>query len=185
MLSIGRFLPVRRICDSAVVFYFEGLITKDSFDYAIENTRVIVAPEQQIATFGHTSFKFYLISELMDRVDQVRVRNGKIHAERPQILAPEHYSRLLLEGFGEKAQRYVDQLRERLRDIAVLRYGFQFRKTNVTEETLRDSIDAVISRTKRQVENGNELLSAVIHGVDDAWEVCLLKFTIDLIERSS
>jgi hypothetical protein len=146
---------------------------------------VIVAPEQQIATFGHTSFKFYLISELMDRVDQVRIRNGKIHAERPQILAPEHYSRLLLEGFGEKAQRYVDQLRERVHDIAVLRYGFEFRKTDVTEETLRDSIDAVISRTKRQVENENELLSAVIHGVDDAWEVCLLKFTIDLIERSS
>ena len=168
-----------------MVPYFEGLITKDSFDYAIENTRVIVAPEQQIATFGRTSFKFYLISELMDRVDQVRVRNGKIHAERPQILAPEHYSRLLLEGFGEKAQRYIDQLRERVRDIAVLRYGFQFRKTDVTEETLRDSIDAVISRTKRQVENENELLSAVIQGVDDAWEVCLLKFTIDLIERSS
>ncbi|MGH8102256.1 MAG: hypothetical protein ACREIW_13225 [Chthoniobacterales bacterium] len=160
------------------------MITKDSFDYAIENTRVIVAPEQQIATFGHTSFRFYLISELMDRVDQVRIRNGKIHAERPQILTPEHYSRLLLEGFGDKAQRYVDQLRERVRDIAVLRYGFQFRKTDVTEETLRESIEAVISRTKRHVENENEL-SAVIHGVDDAWEVCLLKFTIDLIERSS
>jgi len=30
-----------------------------------------------------------------------------------------------------------------------------------------------------------EPLSAVIQGVDDAWEVCLLKFTIDMIERSS
>ena len=78
---------------------------KDDFDYAIENTQVIVAPERQIATFGSTSFNFYLISELMDHVDQVRVRNGKIHAERPQILTPEHYCRLLLEGFGEKAQR--------------------------------------------------------------------------------
>jgi hypothetical protein len=121
----------------------------------------------------------------MDHVDQVRIRNGKIHAERPQILTPEHYSNLLLEGFGEKAQHYVDQLRERLRNIAVLRYGFQFRKTDVTEETLRDSIDAVINRTKRHVENANEPLSAVIQGVDDAWEVCLLKFTIDMIERSS
>src|SRR6266704_3362364 len=161
------------------------MIRKDDFDYAIENTQVIVAPERQIATFGSTSFDFYLISELMDRVDQVRVRNGKIHAERPQILTPEHYSRLLLEGFGEKAQRYVDQLRERLHDIAILRYGFQFRKTDVTEETLRDSVDAVINRTKWHVENENERLSAIIHGVDDAWEVCLLKFTIDMIERSS
>ncbi|MEY2480043.1 MAG: hypothetical protein QOI04_970 [Verrucomicrobiota bacterium] len=160
-------------------------MTKDNFDYAIENTHVVVVPEQQIATFGSTSFNFYLISELMDRVDQVRVRNGKIHAERPQILAPEHFSRLLLEGFGDKAQRYVDQLRENLRNIAVLRYGFQFRKTDVTEETLRDSMDAVVTRTKRNVENANEPLSAVIQGVDDAWEVCLLKFTIDMIERSS
>jgi hypothetical protein len=158
---------------------------QDDFDYAIENTQVIVAPERQIATFGSTCFNFYLISELMDRVDQVRVRNGKIHAERPQILTPEHYCRLLLEGFGEQAQRYVDRLREHARNVAVLRYGFQFRKTHVTEQTLRDSIDAVINRTKRRVESENEPLSAVIQGVDDAWEVCLLKFTIDLIERSS
>jgi hypothetical protein len=160
-------------------------MTRDDFDYAVENTHVIVAPEQQIATFGSTSFNFYLISELMDRVDQVRIRNGKIHAERPQILAPEHYWRLLLEGFGEKAQRYVEQLREHARNVAVLRYGFQFRKTDLSEQTLRDSVDAVINRTRKNVESKNEPLSAVIHGVDDAWEVCLLKFTIDLVERSS
>ena len=159
-------------------------MTRDDFDYAIENTHVIVAPERQIATFGNTSFDFYLISELMDRVNQVRVRNGKIHAERPQILTPEHYCRLLLDGFGEKAERYIEQLREHARNIAVLRYGFQFRKTDLSEHTLCDSVDAVINRTKRKVEDTNEPLSAIIHGVDDAWEVCLLKFTIDLVERS-
>jgi hypothetical protein len=161
------------------------VITKDDFDYAIENTHVIVAPERQIATFGSTSFDFYLISELMDRVNQVRIRNGKIHAERPQILTPEHYCRLLLEGFGEKAERYIERLREQARNMAVLRYGFQFRKTDLSEQTLRDSVDAVINRTRQNVERKNESLSAVIHGVDDAWEVCLLKFTIDLVERSS
>src|SRR6266480_3918641 len=158
---------------------------KDDFDYAIENTQVILAPERQIATFGTTSFHFYLISELMDRVDQVRVRNGKIHAERPQILTPEHFSRLLLEGFGDKAQRYVNQLREYARNIAVLRYGFQFRKTNVAEETIRDSIDAVIARTKHRVKHGEEPLSCLIQSGDDAWEVCLLNFRIDMIVRSA
>src|SRR5205807_1984527 len=160
-------------------------MNKDNFDYAIENTQVILAPQRQIATFGSTSFHFYLISELMDRVNEVRVRNGKIHADRPQILTPEHFSRLLLEGFGDKAQRYVDQLREQARNFAVLRYGFQFRKTDVTERMFRDPLDAVIARTKSQVEDMEEPLSAIIQGVDDAWEVCLLKFTIDLIERSS
>jgi hypothetical protein len=160
-------------------------MTDDNFQYAIENTRVILAPEKQIATFGSTSFRFYLISELMDQVNEIRVRDGRIHAERPQILTPEHYCRLLLEGFGEKAAKFADQLRERTRDMAVLRYGFQFRKTDVVENRVRDTMDAVIERTRRQVENSEEPLSAIIQGVDDAWEVCLLKFTIDLIERSS
>lgn len=159
--------------------------SEDDFQYAAENTQVILAPENQIATFGSTSFRFFLISELMDQVNEVRVRDGRIHAERPQIVTPEHYAKLLLEGFGERAQKYAEQLSERLRNVAVLRYGFQFRKTEVTEKTFRESIDAVIERTKRQVENSGEPSSAVIQGVDDAWEVCLLKFTIDLIERSS
>jgi hypothetical protein len=159
-------------------------MNKENFDYAIENTRVILAPEQKIATFGSTSFRFYIISELMDRVNEVRVRDGRIHADRPQILTPDNFARLLLDGFGEKAEHYIEQLRERARDFAVLRYGFQFRKTDVVERMFRDPIDAVIARTKSQVEGEKEPLSAVIQGVDDAWEVCLLKFTIDLIERS-
>src|SRR5437588_5462282 len=113
---------------------------EDDFQYAIENTQVILSPEQKIATFGTTSFRFYPITELMDRVNEVRVRDGKIHADRPQILTPEHLSRLLLEGFGEKAQRYAEQLRERAQNFAVVRYGFQFRKPDVTEQTFRDPI---------------------------------------------
>lgn len=159
--------------------------SEDDFQYAAENTQVILAPENKIATFGTTSFRFFLISELMDQVNEVRVRDGRIHAERPQIVTPDHYARLLLEGFGEKAQRYVEQLRERLRNVAVLRYGFQFRKTDVSENTFRESLESVVDRTKTRVQNSGEPASAVIQGVDDAWEVCLLKFTIDLIERSS
>src|SRR4051812_37109259 len=121
----------------------------------------------------------------MDRVNEVRVRDGRIHADRPQILTPDHIARLLLDGFGEKAERYMDQLRERSRNLAVLRYGFQFRKSDVNEHTVRDPLEAVIARTKSMVEDMNEPLSAVIQGVDEAWEICLLKFTIDMIERSS
>jgi molybdenum cofactor biosynthesis enzyme MoaA len=55
----------------------------------------------------------------------------------------------------------------------------------VIEKRVRASLSSVIEETKAQVERLDEPLSAVIQGVDDAWEVCLLKFTIDLIERSS
>ena len=67
----------------------------------------------------------------------------------------------------------------------VLRYGFEFRKSNVTESTVREPIDAVVARTKALVLNSRETGRAVIQGVDETWEVCLLKFTVDLIERSA
>ena len=160
-------------------------LKQDDIEYAIENTQVILAPERQIATFGNTSFEFHLISELMDRVDQVRIRTGRIEAERPKILSPEYFCRMMLEGFGEKAQEYVERLREHVQQIAVLRYGFQFRKSGVTEETVSASLQSVIDRTRRVVESASDPNGAIIHGVDEAWEVCLLKFTIEMIERSA
>ncbi|MEO7167321.1 MAG: hypothetical protein ABI787_05725 [Spartobacteria bacterium] len=159
--------------------------SEDNFQYALENTEVILAPEGKIATFGQTSFRFYLISELMDQVNEVRVRDGRIHAERPRIMTAEHYSRLLLEGFGDQAERYIEQLREHEKKFAVVRYGFQFRKTDVVERTMRAPLETVVEQTRAQVERAAEPLSAIIQGVEDAWEVCLLKFTIDLIESSS
>ena len=160
-------------------------MTRDDFDYALENTRVILAPDRQIATFGITSFNFYLISELMDRVNQVRIRNGKIQAERPQILTPEHYCRLLLEGFGERAEEFVAWLQENAQHLAVMKYGFQFRKTDVTENIVHSPINQVIDRLRETVDRSEDPLSAIIQGVDEGWEVCLLKFATDLIQESS
>jgi hypothetical protein len=161
------------------------MISEDSFHYAMENTEVILAPERRIATFGSTSFRFYLITELMDRVDEVRVRDGQLHAERPQILTPGHLSGILLEDFGEKAREYADWLQRHADQLTFLKYGFKFRKSNVIEKVVQSPAGAVIERLKRQVADSEDPHSAIIQGVDDGWEVCLLKFTVDLIRQSA
>ncbi|MBV9127621.1 MAG: hypothetical protein JO117_05985 [Verrucomicrobia bacterium] len=114
-----------------------------------------------------------------------------MHADRPQILAPEGLARLLLEGFGEKAHEFADQFAERLRASgqklpAALRYGFHFRRSEVRETLVRgESIDSVSDRLGALAEAANDPLRAVVQGVDDAWEGCLLKFTLDLIGTSA
>ncbi len=155
------------------------------FDYAMENTRVILAPRNAIQTFGHTVFHFHLISEMMDSVNQIRVRDGKIHAERPEIVSPQTFSKLLLEGFGERAETFADEIQEHLGQIAILKYGFRVRKTDVVEDIVHDPVEAVIDRVKAQVTLDREPMSAIIHGVDEGWEICLVKFTMDMIQRSS
>lgn len=162
-----------------------GMISEDSFQYAIENTRVILAPDRRIETFGSTNFRFHLVTELMDKVGVVRVRDGRIEADRPQIIAPDQYSRLLLEGFGEQARNFAQWLESRPEKLAFLKYGFQFRKMDVIENVVHSPLEEVVERIKSGINRADEPLSAIIQGVDDAWEVCLLKFTVDLIQQSA
>ena len=164
------------------------MFTADDFQYALENTRVLLGPQRQIETFGSTRFRFHLLTESMDRVDEVIVRDGVIHAERPQILTPAHHAQLLLDNFGEKAREFADWLRRPGGPMAsILKYGFQFRRSDIRERVLHEPISAAGERLCAQVaaSQENEPLSAVIHGVDDAWEVCLLKFTMDLVQGSA
>jgi hypothetical protein len=161
------------------------MLNEDTFQYAIENTQVILAPQRRIDTFGTTSFRFYLISELMDGVDEVRVRDGRLHAERPQIITPGNYHRMLDGDFGEKAEEFVRWLRDNAQHLAVMKYGFQFRKTDMSESVVRSPVEQVVNRLKETVDKSEDPLSAIIHGVDEGWEVCLLKFATDMIQESA
>ncbi|HRJ73038.1 MAG TPA: hypothetical protein PLS03_12510 [Terrimicrobiaceae bacterium] len=161
------------------------MIEEHDFQYAMENTRVVVQPDRVIETFGTTSFRFLLVSELMDEVNTVRIRGGRIEAERPRIVSPHHFSKLLLEGFGESAREYADLVERNPQIVKILRYGFQLRKTDMEQSVVRDSLEAVIGRLTEDLAGRGDPSSALISGVDEAWEVCLLKFTMDLIQRSS
>jgi hypothetical protein len=159
------------------------MYSEDDLQYALANTRVIVSPERRIETFGATSFHFFLVTELMDRVNQIRVRDGRIHADRPQILTGENFAKLTLEGFGEKARKFADLLQSR--NAALLKYGFQIRKDDLAESLVHDSLEAVLHRVASQVPDAIRGNSAIIQGVDEGWEICLLKFTVEMIQQSA
>ena len=141
------------------------MYSEDDLQYAIENTRVILSPERRIETFGTTSFHFYLVTELMDSVSEIRVRDGRIQADRPQIITPANLSKLTLEGFGEKARIFAEMLQNR--NSALLKYGFQIRKDDLSESLVHDSVEAVLDRVASQVPAALRSSSAVIHGVDE------------------
>jgi len=164
-------------------FYFMD-ISEDNFRFALENTEVLLGPNQRIRTFGTTHFEFHLITELMDEVNVVRVRNGRVDAERPQILTMDHLHRLALEGFGEKAGEFAEWMQESHPEMALLKYGFQVRKTELSEELVHDPVEVVSGRIVEQVRAADQGNSVVIRGVDEGWEVSLLKFTADLINES-
>jgi len=115
----------------------------------------------------------------------VRVRDGRLHAERPTIITPGYIERELLEGFGEKAHEFLGWLRDQARDLAILKYGFLFKKTDISEEVVHCPLEDVLGRLKDEASRRDDSMSAIIHGVDEGWEVCLLKFAADLIQQSA
>ena len=67
----------------------------------------------------------------------------------------------------------------------ILRYGFQFRKTNFAEKVVKESMEDALGRLEEEIRRGDDPCAALIAGVDDVWEVCLLKFTMEMIQRSA
>ena len=160
------------------------MYSQDDIQYALESTKVLLEPDRRIDTFGSTSFEFHLISELMDSVNETRVREGVLHADRQTIIKPEAYSDLEFEGFGEQAEAFSQWLHENAADLSILKYGFSFRKDKVREDVVNEPFNDVRDKVMERANRNANPLSAVIHGVDDAWEVCLLKFTVEMIGKS-
>lgn len=157
----------------------------DSIQYAMETARLLHEPDRRIDTFGSTRFKFTMLSEPMDTVGQVRVRQGEMEAQKPLIIRPERMGEVELEGFQEKAGEFMDWLRQQKMEPVFFQYGFMFKRTSVNEEVIHDSLDAVRDRVLEEVRRTGDPMLAIMEGVDDAWEVCLLKFAIDMIGKSS
>lgn len=162
--------------------------SQDDIHYALETTRVLHEPDRRIQTFGETRFEFQLISELMDRAGQVRIRTGEVEAQRPRILRPENFREIEFEGFNDSARERFDRLMEKFRaegkDLAFLQYGFQFRRGEVHEQVVHETMDNVRDRMLGDIRRSGNPSLAIIEGVDDAWEICVLKFSFEMILRS-
>lgn len=162
--------------------------SRDDVQYAMETTRVLMAPDRRIDTFGDTRFEFLLLSELMDEAGRIRIRTGDIEAVRPRLVRPEAYRNVEFDGFDDEARERLDRMIEKMRqsgqDMAFLNYGFRFARGQVTEELLTDSLDDVRERLLDRARAEGNPARAVIEGVDDVWEVSVVKFTLDMIMAS-
>lgn len=160
--------------------------TPFDFWYAVNNTEVLIHPRQQLETFGSTTIHYHLVAETMDAINQIRVREGRIHAYRPRIITPEGIGNSPLEGFhGEQAERYVSWLKENEAHLVFLQYGFSIRKESINEHVVTDNMTTVIDRVREAMTQHPKPMQALLRGVDEPWEVCLLKLISDVIQQSA
>jgi len=154
------------------------------FWYAVNNTEVVSVPERRLETFGTTLVNYHLVTELMDSVNKVRVRVGKLKAFRPEIIVPSSLDEMALEGFGNDARNYADWLHKNAQELQLLKYGFKVQKEELNDYILTEPLPVVVDRVKEEVSAHGDPLGAVLVGVDRPWEVCLLKLMVELVQHS-
>lgn len=154
------------------------------FWYALHNTEVIRPPSGRLETFGNTVVNYHLLSELMDDTTQVRIREGRVEAFRPQIVTPNSMDQSPLDGFGEQAQQYMEWLKDNAQNLVLLRYGFQVKKEDIRQYTVHEQLSNVVAQIEKTVAEKNDPLSAIIVGVESPWEVCLMKLMVDVMQKS-
>ena len=155
------------------------------FWYAVRNTHVLAAPRRHLETFGNTLVNYHLLAEPMDAVGKVKVRTGRMQMFKPQLLMPSAYAKTELEGFGEEAEKYLEWLKENEQDVRVLRYGYTLKQEAFSEEVVTDSMEAVSERVVKAVAAGGDAFAAVVAGVDEPWDVCLVRLFWLMVQNSS
>jgi len=158
----------------------------DRIRYAIEHTELVRPPRQALATFGITDIHYYLLTQpvytdITGKTDETVVREGKVIAERPKIITP-YYLLNLFQGF-EHGQDYADYL---LRTYGASEPGLLYRYRNEPAgmNILSSPLDSVIENINREIERSENPLSTIIKGVDEMWDVSLMKFIYDITQQS-
>lgn len=160
-------------------------MNRSFIEFAMQHTRVLYVPDRRIDSFGDTRFNFRLITEPMDEIGVCRVRSGWVEANRPRILRPADLRGIETEGFGADAARFFEWMEShgaRLR--ALLEYGFRFGRSDVHEELVHEPVREVEDKLVSESLSSGDPFRAVVAGVDDAWEVSLLCFMLEMIQKS-
>ena len=87
--------------------------------YAAKSARFLVEPTHRLETFGNTLVNYHLVSELPDHPGKVRVREGRLEAHQPLVIAP-HVADVEMDGFGDEAKAYLEFLKENEKNLRIL-----------------------------------------------------------------
>lgn len=152
--------------------------------YAARQTRILLLPNHKLETFGNTLVNYHLISELDDYPGKIRIREGRLEAHQPLVIAPD-FSEVTTEGFSDDARAYVEWLKSNEENLRILRYGYCLKTDNFSEQIVTDSLAAVTERVKAEVLASRDGFAAVLQGVDEPWDVALVELWRREVERSA
>jgi hypothetical protein len=156
---------------------------------ALEQTKILKYPDKLISTFGSTTLHYYVLVEpyyleaLKNEGPETKIREGIISWDKPKLLTPEYI--LNMEGFSDEARKAMELLARQIPDLAGFIYKMSYKKESVREHTVSKSIESTFDRIKDELKDNGNTLTVVIKGIDELWDVSLMKFIQGLLIKSA
>ena len=154
---------------------------------AIEKTWIVRFPKQHLATFGATNVAYYVVTEpiyqdLISGKQEGVIRTGRVIAEQPAVVTP--YYAMNLEGFSSEAYEYLEHLSQTVgaNSTGVL---YQYRNQAENLEIVAGYPDEIANRIGDDLDDRKDDLAVVMVGVDEYWDVALLKFIYQFTSSSA
>jgi len=155
---------------------------------AVEQTYVVKFPTQHLATFGTTTVEYFIVTEpaykMLDSQQHNTegvVRKGKVLAEKPALITPTYA--MNLDGFSSDAYEYMEHM-SRVYGPNSPGIMYQYKNEAGAMDIVGGIPNEIAQRISDDLKDKNNNLSVVIVGVDELWDVALLKFIYEYTASS-
>jgi len=133
---------------------------------AIQHTEILRPPKQSLSTFGVTNIYYYLVtepvySELTKDAIETVIREGRVIAERK-------YFDMLVKMQGANAPGLFYTYKNEPKELSIV----------------SDDLPSVVKKIDADIDKRGDLLTSIIRGEDDLWDVSLMKFIYELTRNS-
>jgi hypothetical protein len=159
-------------------------IDREQFNKCWRSTEVIREYERMLFTFGPMELPYILVAEHDQFKDRAVVIKGLVSLQRPQIMLPSHYGGPeFKEGF-EHANALPPEAVYILRAMQVP-YSRISNKPVVEEQIEYGSVQRVLDRFDREMENQGDTETGLIKGVLDGADISLMRYSLGLAIKSA
>ena len=163
--------------------------SRERIEQALEETEILRSPERLISTEEKTTLHYYVLTEpvYLEVFDgegpETRIREGWITWEKPKLLTPDYLMKM--EGFSEEAQKAMKLIANKNPDLAGFLYQMKYKKNSGSSRTISTTIEEAHERIEEDINEADEYLTAIIKGLDELWDVSLMKFIQQLVLKSA
>lgn len=150
-------------------------------------TKVVRPPKQHLATFGSSKLDYYVVTdpvytEWAEDKDESVIRKGSVTSNKPQLVTPQYM--LNLDGFSTDAYRYMETLAQvyGANSPGIL---YQYKNDPKEMDIVSGKPFDVADNIARDLDESKRDDAVVITGVDELWDVSLLKFIYEYTGSSA